>query len=521
CYISPIRNVLNYSVLQYNRATNEVTEAPGIDISSIITQDLSVNNNVVIENSLIVKGDASLNTFSGKYIKLSSTKIGIGEEAGSTSQNVYSVAIGNGSGRTSQGNNSVAIGNGSGRTSQGTYSVAIGNFAGTSNQGNANVAIGNSAGYSNQGTQSVAIGYKAGETNQHANTIVLNAKGASLNTTDTSGLYIAPIREVNNTKALYYNVSTGEVTYNDVSSGGSGGGGGITSGSDVSLSSVDISGILKGKTSNNQIALGSHIIPTANAQFDLGSAEYKIRHLFLSDNSLYVGPSNENTAKNVISRNSRNEIQFNGDISSNFIHTDDLSVNNNVDIENRLIVKQDISAHNFKSTRIFVGDDTENDIIKIGRQAGQYNPGNYSIAIGYDSGCSFTSGNSSGLYAIALGALAGRGGQGGNSIAIGYHSGGGNAEQGSNSICIGSYSKTTSTGGIVIATNGECRIGGRSIVLNTSNANFNSMSNLTNTIVLNAKTMSIKPSENDACYISPIRNVLNYSVLQYNRATNE
>ena len=32
-----------------------------------------------------------------------------------------------------------------------------------------------------------------------------------------------------------------------------------------------------------------HIIPSANAQYDLGNAEYKIRHLFLSDNSLYIG----------------------------------------------------------------------------------------------------------------------------------------------------------------------------------------------------------------------------------------
>ena len=33
----------------------------------------------------------------------------------------------------------------------------------------------------------------------------------------------------------------------------------------------------------------SSIIPDTNAQYDLGSAEYKIRHLFLSDSSLYFG----------------------------------------------------------------------------------------------------------------------------------------------------------------------------------------------------------------------------------------
>ena len=36
-------------------------------------------------------------------------------------------------------------------------------------------------------------------------------------------------------------------------------------------------------------AMTAHIIPDTNAAYDLGNAEYKIRHLFLSDNSLWVG----------------------------------------------------------------------------------------------------------------------------------------------------------------------------------------------------------------------------------------
>ena len=45
------------------------------------------------------------------------------------------------------------------------------------------------------------------------------------------------------------------------------------------------------------IGLTSSIIPTTNAQYDLGSAEYKIRHLYLSDNSLFFG--NANVSVNV------------------------------------------------------------------------------------------------------------------------------------------------------------------------------------------------------------------------------
>ena len=63
----------------------------------------------------------------------------------------------------------------------------------------------------------------------------------------------------------------------------------VMSGLDVSFNNLDISGVLATNKSNNQISLGAHIIPTTNSTYDLGSAEYKIRHLFLSSNSLWVG----------------------------------------------------------------------------------------------------------------------------------------------------------------------------------------------------------------------------------------
>ena len=49
---------------------------------------------------------------------------------------------------------------------------------------------------------------------------------------------------------------------------------------------LHLQGVLTGRTSGNKIRINSHIIPEANAQYDLGNAEYKIRHLFLSDNSI-------------------------------------------------------------------------------------------------------------------------------------------------------------------------------------------------------------------------------------------
>ena len=40
---------------------------------------------------------------------------------------------------------------------------------------------------------------------------------------------------------------------------------------------------------SNKIGFNGSFIPDTNASYDLGSAEYKIRHLFLSDNSLWIG----------------------------------------------------------------------------------------------------------------------------------------------------------------------------------------------------------------------------------------
>jgi hypothetical protein len=41
------------------------------------------------------------------------------------------------------------------------------------------------------------------------------------------------------------------------------------------------------------MSMGGHILPTTNAAYDIGSAEYKIRHLFLSDNSLWIGDNHK------------------------------------------------------------------------------------------------------------------------------------------------------------------------------------------------------------------------------------
>ena len=40
-----------------------------------------------------------------------------------------------------------------------------------------------------------------------------------------------------------------------------------------------------------------HLLPSVNAQYDIGSAEFKVRHLFLSDNSLWIGDDHKMDSK--------------------------------------------------------------------------------------------------------------------------------------------------------------------------------------------------------------------------------
>ena len=70
--------------------------------------------------------------------------------------------------------------------------------------------------------------------------------------------------------------------------------GGLNVNSDISINAIDaVDASFNVIRTSATMALGGHIIPTANAQYDLGNAEYKIRHLFLSDNSLWIGDNHK------------------------------------------------------------------------------------------------------------------------------------------------------------------------------------------------------------------------------------
>lgn len=141
--------------------------------------------------------------------------IAIGYSAGNISQGQSSVAIGVGAAQSTQSNYSVAIGFNAAGEGQGIYGVAIGCQAGRVSQSTYGIAIGDGAGEFNQGQHAIAFGFAAGETDQPAHSIIINATGATLNQVNTGTFTVKPIRNDSASNVLYYDSSTGEITYND------------------------------------------------------------------------------------------------------------------------------------------------------------------------------------------------------------------------------------------------------------------------------------------------------------------
>ena len=126
------------------------------------------------------------------------------------------LSIGIDAGTTNQGADSVAIGKSAGSYNQGGgtgFAVAIGCRAGGTSQGHHAIAIGRFAGHTSQGAESIAIGHGAGNTSQAQNSIVLNATGNSLDNTTANSFVVKPVRNNVGPTSLYYDSSSGEITY--------------------------------------------------------------------------------------------------------------------------------------------------------------------------------------------------------------------------------------------------------------------------------------------------------------------
>jgi hypothetical protein len=194
----------------------------------------TANSNVNITVNGNVSAIISDNKITTPSLIVNSSNVTIGNLAGANSQSVSGIAIGNSAGYDLQGANGIAIGTNAANLNQGTSAIAIGTNAGYQNQNtdaiaigtnaggaNANgigqfqgaIAIGSGAGALNQGAYSIALGYGAGNSQQPNNSIVINATGANLGIAQQQAFYVKPIRNGDSGNVLFYDDTTGEITY--------------------------------------------------------------------------------------------------------------------------------------------------------------------------------------------------------------------------------------------------------------------------------------------------------------------
>jgi hypothetical protein len=190
--------------------------------SNVLAQNINSNANIIGVNftangNASITGNISANNATFSNITLNSNVVHLGSNAGSNS-GPFTTAIGAGAGDNNQGYGAIAIGVGAGVAGNGEYSIAIGADAGIGVQGNSAIAIGTAAGLNGQSDYVIAIGYRAGQdgpfNKQANNTIVLSATGANLvGNAFANAFYVKPVRNANTANIMFYNPSTGELSY--------------------------------------------------------------------------------------------------------------------------------------------------------------------------------------------------------------------------------------------------------------------------------------------------------------------
>jgi len=295
--------------LGYDNTTGVFTYTPP-DLSSYLTAtldaDIDLNGNSIVDSTLAGFVTSNLRTFE--------TKIQLG---GDSDADTYGYAIGQ---EAQAGIYDVTIGAYAGKnkkTTNNNYSIGIGAFAQQNSNpgdetGTGAIAIGVLAGDANQGENALALGRYAGRNNQATKSIVINATGSDLENITANSCVVKPIRNAAGTHGLEYDPASGEITYDTLSSGGISDS--ITEGnSSVEVTDTGSDGHIDLTTEGTlrwEITSTGHLLPSTNEDYDIGSASRKVRHLFLSDNSLYFVDSSDN--ERVLNVNSDGKIVFDG-----------------------------------------------------------------------------------------------------------------------------------------------------------------------------------------------------------------
>lgn len=130
-----------------------------------------------------------------------------------------------------------------------------------------------------------------------------SAVGSSITIADTDGILLDDAGTMKKIPASDLKTYIGSGSTSNIISQGD---------SEIAVTDTGTNGNINFKTENTSrwdITSSGHILPASNASYDIGSADYKVRHLFLSDNSLkFVNSADTEFALGV---NGSNKLVFN------------------------------------------------------------------------------------------------------------------------------------------------------------------------------------------------------------------
>jgi hypothetical protein len=354
-----------------------------------VTGNTNISNLANVGNLQVNSTNVSIGSQSGINQGVGAIAVGAlagYADGGTKPQRERAIAIGGGAGMDYQGNFAIAIGYLTASNSQSDSAIAVGASAGAFNQGNNSIAIGERAGQQDQGDFSIAIGDSAGNTNQANNSIILNATGAILNQTTANSFTVKPIRQSNATYALFYNTSSGEITYdtaaNIANSNYAFFAGNVVNSSQPNITSV---GTLTGLVVNGNISANSNITANGNISTSGNITARQITSNVATGTAPFVVTSTTQVANlNVATAGTANSVagaNVTGTVANATYAASAGSVvwNNNIPIG--------ISASAGNTFGIAIGSNAKSAAngISIGQSAGRdplgFNPGNNVIII--------------------------------------------------------------------------------------------------------------------------------------------
>jgi len=299
------------------------------------------NNNVVTTGNLTANNCNIGNIFNGNIIngsngnfstdlRIQSSNLHLGQNAGLNNQQTAAIALGFEAGFTNQNVRAIGIGTAAGYFAQGTYSIALGSGAGLTFQGSNSIAIGTDAGSATQASNSIAIGQNAGVPAQQENTIILNATTANLSgNSHANAFYVKPVRNAATANLLYYNDTTGEISYglpgNLVTSIISNGTSNVSipsANGNVLISVAGTSNVIS--ISNSSVVVNANVTVNGNASFSSTLTVQQIKEKVIANTTAATGNINFDLLNGAIELRTANAT---GNFNLNFRGNSTISLN--------------------------------------------------------------------------------------------------------------------------------------------------------------------------------------------------